>query len=77
MTAPLSGPGEAKEWAWAGYNVLAMPAPSEADANSYGSQSQAIGDLLDWGFNFGYFGLLEAADGQVLTDQQVPAGSGR
>eukprot|EP01052_Picozoa_sp_SAG31_P066316 SAG31_NODE_25121_length_467_cov_1.521739_1_plen_43_part_10 len=42
---------EAKQWAWAGYNVLSMPAPSESDAESYGAHSQAFGDLLDWGFS--------------------------
>ena len=48
LTAPLSGPQEAKDWAWAGYNVLSMPVPAEADTESYGSASQAVGDLLDW-----------------------------
>jgi hypothetical protein len=71
LTAPLAGPVEAKEWAWAGYNVLSMPAPSLADTAAYGSQSQAFGDLLDWGFNFGYFGVLEAPAGEVLSDAAV------
>ena len=64
-------PLEAKEWAWAGYNVLSMQAPSGVDSKSYGTQSQAFGNLLDWGFNFGYFGLLQAPSGHVLSDEQV------
>ena len=48
-----------------------MPAPSAADTRAYGEGSQAFGDLLDWGYNFGYFGILEAAAGEVLSDDAV------
>ena len=48
ITSSLAGPSEAKEWAWAGYNMLSMPAPTEADIAQYGGQSEAFGDLLDW-----------------------------
>ena len=71
LTAPLAGPQEAKAWAWAGYTLLSMPAASAADVQSYGSQSQAFGDLLDWGFNYGYFAVLEAESGAVLSDAAV------
>ena len=71
LTASLAGPSEAKAWAWAGYTVLSMPAPSAADTAAYGPQSRAFGDLLDWGFKFGYFGLLEAPAGQVLDDGAI------
>ena len=71
LTSPLSGPREAKEWAWAGYNVLSMPAPTAADVAAFGTQSRAFGDLLDWGYNYGYFGTVEAAAGQVLPDDLV------
>eukprot|EP01043_Picozoa_sp_COSAG02_P051924 COSAG02_NODE_5526_length_4257_cov_3.577099_4_plen_780_part_00 len=71
LNGALAGPAEAKMWAWAGYNLLSMPAPEMSDTQGYGSQSMAFGDLLDWGFSYGYFGVLEAAEGQVLSDQVI------
>lgn len=71
LTAPLSGPKEAKAWAWAGYNMLSMPSPTPSDLSAYGAVSRAFGDLLDWGFSYGYFGLLEAAEGEVMGERQV------
>ena len=71
LDGALSGPAEAKEWAWAGYTVLSMPLPSPSDTASYGPQSRAFGDLLDWGFSYGYFGIVEAADGAVMSDDAI------
>lgn len=71
LSGALTGPVEAKTWAWAGYNLLSMPMPGVDDTEGYGSQSKAFGDLLDWGFAYGYFGVLEAADGTVLSDQII------
>eukprot|EP01043_Picozoa_sp_COSAG02_P019481 COSAG02_NODE_940_length_15773_cov_5.301263_8_plen_1082_part_00 len=64
MTVPsrssaLSGPLEAKAWAWSGFNLLAMPAPDATDAAAYGPASRAIGDVLDWGYAYGFFSIAE------------------
>jgi hypothetical protein len=83
----LSGPREAREWAWAGYNLLAMQAPAPVAATGFNSGDRsggsydykAFGDLLDWGFAYEYFGVLEvvsAGDGApaIMTNATIEAG---
>ena len=67
----LSGPSEAQAWAWAGFNVLAMPAPDAADLKAFGPSSRALGDLLDWGYSYGYFGVAEPGQAGVLSMETV------
>ncbi|KAL1524011.1 hypothetical protein AB1Y20_018926 [Prymnesium parvum] len=69
----LAGPHEARAWAWAGFNLLSLPAPSREDSAAYGEGSAAFGELLDWGYSYGYFGLLAAAEGRVLSGAHVRA----
>jgi hypothetical protein len=77
---PLTGPQEAKAWAWASYNLLLLQMPPVADLNAYGPQSKAFGDLLDWGFSFEYFGLLEPradkGNGRYATNSSSSSSSG-
>ena len=68
--APPAAAGEAKTWAWAGYNVLSLEAPSPTDLASYGNASAAVGAVLDAGYPFGFFVVVEPS-----TDAEPSAAS--
>ena len=63
---PPTAADEAKAWAWAGFNLLSMSAPSREDLSAYGPTSTAIGATLDYGYAFGFFGLVEPREGTNL-----------
>ena len=72
--SPPTAADEAKAWAWAGLNLMAMSAPNRSDLAAYGPSSAAIGAVLDYGYAFGFFGTVEPAVGsEVLSASQVLA----
>ena len=71
---PPTAADEAKAWAWAGFNLLSMSAPSRADLAAYGPASSAIGATLDYGYAFGFFSVVEPASSvDVLAPSDILA----
>ena len=63
---------EPRAWAWAGYNLLTLDAPSLADLEAYGPSAAAVGAVLDSGYAFGFFAALEPhANASALTPHAV------
>ena len=56
---PPTAADEAEAWAWAGYNLLSLEAPSDAALREYGPSAAAVGTVLDAGYSFGFFVTLE------------------
>ncbi len=52
---------EAEAWAWAGFNLLSVEAPPQDDLAKFGTASAAVGTVLDNGYPFGYFAIVEPA----------------
>ena len=74
--AALRGPSEAQAWALAGFNLLSVEAPVDSAGNAPGGEhgshvARAVGDLLDWGYSFGFFALLEPRGGSLTPDEIV------
>lgn len=59
---PPTAADEAEAWAWAGFNLLSVEAPPKDDLAVYGPASAAVGTVLDQGYPFGYFAIVEPAD---------------
>ena len=72
--APPTAADEAKAWAWAGFNLLSMSAPPADDLAAYGPISEAIGATLDFGYSFGFFGMVEPSE---YPDHEAQASSRR
>ena len=57
--SPPTTSEEAQAWAWAGYNLLSLEAPSAAEVKMFGPAAAMVGAVLDGGYTFGYFVALE------------------
>ena len=66
---PPSVPDESKAYAWAGFNLLSLEAPSPADLSDFGNASASVGAVLDAGYPFGYFVVLEPS---ISSDSRQP-----
>ena len=68
---------EAQAWAWAGFNLLALSAPTAAELRNYSGAASALGAWLDDGYPFGYFVAVEpspsgeASGGEAFSPAEV------
>jgi len=72
---PPVAAAEAQAWAWAGFNFLALGAPTAAELHNYSGAATELGTWLDDGYSFGYFVVVEPgeASGDAFSPAEVVA----